>query len=235
MARQLSLAVQLPDGETFDSFVMGENRQLLQHLRGLLQSTRVSHAHQLTFFSGKPGTGKSHLLYALCQEAKQANFSHFYLSLKDLDQMHTDVLLGLESTQLVCIDDVHEIQGSQTWQSALFDLINRVRETGICRLVFCANAGPKRLQLSLPDLQSRLTGGLTFVVTGLNDEQRLKALMMRAERRGLQLSLEVGRFMLTHLKRDMPALMSALNELDSASLETQKRLTIPFVKQVLLL
>ncbi len=57
--------------------------------------------------------------------------------------------------------------------------------------------------------------------------------MMRAERRGMTLVEEVGKYILTHCPRHMSTLFAALDVLDKASLAAQRKLTIPFVKSVL--
>ena len=87
--------------------------------------------------------------------------------------------------------------------------------------------------LSLPDLVSRLSSGVLFQVHELNDAERLIALQQRADLRGLELSAEVGQFLLLRLPRDSQALFSALTQLDKASLRLQRKLTIPLVKTIL--
>jgi DnaA family protein len=56
---------------------------------------------------------------------------------------------------------------------------------------------------------------------------------MRAERRGMILNEDVGKFILTHCPRHMSTLFAALDALDKMSLAAQRKLTIPFVKEVL--
>jgi DnaA family protein len=51
--------------------------------------------------------------------------------------------------------------------------------------------------------------------------------------RGLYLSNEVAVFLLNRLPRDSRGLMTALEKLDGASLQEQRRLTLPFVKDIL--
>ena len=51
--------------------------------------------------------------------------------------------------------------------------------------------------------------------------------------RGLQMSDEVGRFILTRGERSMSALFELLERLDQASLQAQRKLTIPFLKETL--
>jgi DnaA family protein len=58
-------------------------------------------------------------------------------------------------------------------------------------------------------------------------------LQHRANRRGLYLSDEVALFLLNRLPRNSHQLMDALEKLDGASMQEQRRLTTPFVKSVL--
>ena len=233
MAEQLSLPVQLPDDETFESYVSGDNAQVIEYLQSLTEPEKHNDSQFLTFISGEQGSGKSHLLYSICHKAQMQSLSHIYIGLKQYKELSEQLLIGLENIQIVCLDDVHLILEDDDWQLALFDLINRVREVGNCHLVVCANAGPKALSVSLPDLKSRLTWGVSFQIQPLSDEQRVEALINRADRRGLTMSDEVARFLLNHLQRDMPSLMAILDELDDSSLKEKRKLTIPFIKTVL--
>ena len=54
-----------------------------------------------------------------------------------------------------------------------------------------------------------------------------------SEERGLELTEDVATFLLSRQQRDLPYLLGMLETLDQASLQAQRRLTIPFVKQVL--
>ena len=51
------------------------------------------------------------------------------------------VLENLEQQELVCLDDLQEVIGNPDWEVAIFDLINRIRETGKTLLVIGADQG----------------------------------------------------------------------------------------------
>jgi DnaA family protein len=82
-------------------------------------------------------------------------------------------------------------------------------------------------------LQSRLARLATFQVRTLSDEERIEALQLRAEHRGLDLPDDTARFLLSRSRRDMASLYELLDKLDEEALRAQRRLTIPFVKEVL--
>jgi DnaA family protein len=49
----------------------------------------------------------------------------------------------------------------------------------------------------------------------------------------MTLNEDVGKFILTHCPRHMSTLFAALDVLDKMSLAAQRKLTIPFVKEIL--
>ncbi|NVL32138.1 DnaA regulatory inactivator Hda, partial [Pseudomonas syringae pv. actinidiae] len=86
---------------------------------------------------------------------------------------------------------------------------------------------------NFPIIKSRLTMALVFQMRGLSDEDKLRALQLRASRRGLHLTDDVGHFILTRGTRSMSALFELLERLDQASLQEKRKLTIPFLKETL--
>lgn len=225
--RQLALQMWLRDSNTFENFVSGDNQQLVSLLRETGNDARF------VLMWGGNGVGKTHLLQALCHQAAARGEASAYLPLTERDQLAPEMLEGLESLSLVAIDDVDAVAGDAAWERALFNLYNAVREVPNCRLVISANVPFSNLGIGLPDLKSRLGWGLIFQVQLLSDEQKIAALMQRAQRRGFELSEEIGRYLLRHCRRDMAGLFEVLEQLDHASLAVQRKLTIPFVKQVI--
>jgi DnaA family protein len=142
------------------------------------------------------------------------------------------VLEGLEQMEIVCLDDVHAIAGNETWERALFDVFNRLRDSGSTLLV-SAEKRPDQSGFGLPDLVSRLGWGVTYTLKPLDEDDVLKALGCRANARGLELPDDTAQFLLRRFPRDLPSLFALFDTLDTASLVEQRRLTIPFVKTVL--
>lgn len=228
MSEQLALALQLDDQATFSNFYVADNIQLIEQLQ---QFIHADSDEQFIFLWGQKGTGRSHLLQACCHDVVEHQAPIMYLNLSE-KYLSPAVLQGLESMQFICLDDLHAVIGDLKWEEQLFHFYNRVRDAGV-RLLVSANVPPKQLSCVLPDLASRLSWGLVFQLHGLSDTQKLAALQFRAERRGLELPDEVGKFLLRYYPRDMAKLFAILEKLDQASLALQRRLTIPFVKKVL--
>lgn len=187
---------------------------------------------QFIYLVGNGGFGKSHLLQAVCHRAPEHHVSVLYLPLQEHLWLSAKVLDGLEQLALICIDDIDAIAGQPEWEEALFHLYNRVRDQH-GRMIVAAKHPALQTPIVLPDLKTRLSWGLNYTLTEMEDEEKLQALQLHAKARGLDLDEAVGRFLLKRCPRDLKALFTTLEQLDQASLAEQRRLTIPFVKQVL--
>lgn len=228
MPAQLSLGLALRENATFAGFFPGENLEAVQ----ALQQSASGEGEPLIYLWGGRGCGKTHLLQAACHHAGERAQAAAYLSMEQVGRLPVDVLEGLEGLPLVCIDDVHLVAGRREWEFALFDLFNRVRESG-SHLVISACAKSADIGLQLPDLRSRLGWGVGFQLHALDDMGKVAVLRLQAGRRGLELAEEAGLYLLRRHARDMAGLMEILDRLDRASLAAQRRLTIPFIKTVL--
>lgn len=228
MTAQLPLNILLRDDATFSSFYVGDN---LETLKALTRFASGLDEPFLTIWS-KNGAGKSHLLQAACHLASTLNVRSVYLPLEDYKNLSPIILQNLEKIPLVCLDDVHLIAGNTLWEEALFHAFNRIRSLST-RLLISMETSPLQSPFVLPDLKSRLAWGVAYQLHSMNDEQKLEALMQRAKARGLELNKGVGQFLLSRCPRNMTELFKTLDLLDQASLAEQRRLTVPFVKQVL--
>ncbi|MCJ8169288.1 DnaA regulatory inactivator Hda [Atopomonas sediminilitoris] len=228
---QLPLGVRLRDDATFANFYPGINAAAQGYVERLCESD-AGWVESLVYLWGAQGVGRSHLLQAACHRLEQQGVPALYLPLAEVAAFAPDMLEGLEQFELVCLDGLECVTGNEQWQEALFHLFNRLRDAGR-RLLIAADVSPRELPLTLADLRSRLSQALVFQVHELSDEDKLRALQLRAFRRGLQMPEEVGRFILTRAGRSMNALFEVLEKLDQASLQAQRKLTIPFLKEVL--
>ena len=155
-----------------------------------------------------------------------------YIPLQQHAVLSPVLLEGLEQLDIVCIDDLDQVAGVNQWELAVFNLFNAMIDAGK-PLLFAANASPKGIPVSLADLKSRLGWGMTFHLKPLNEEERFRMLQRRAELRGLVLSDEITAYLARRLPRDMRTLLDILDRLDEASLAAKKKLTIPFVRELL--
>lgn len=228
MAEQLPLAFEFRANQTFNDFFPGGNAEIVRHLQDCAEGV----GEQQIFLWGATGLGKSHLLQACCQHAHQHGRTAFYFALPAGDLPDPGLLSGLDQFDLVCLDGIEPISGIPAWELALFNFYNQQRGLGQ-QLILSASCPPEQLTIQLPDLKTRLNWGLTLKLKPLQDVDKINALKFKAKQLGFELSPQVGRFLLTRCDRDLASLWALLAQLDQASLAAQRKLTIPFLKQIL--
>jgi DnaA family protein len=229
---QLVLNVRLRSEATFPTYYIGPNAEAVGSLSAMARCSTRSRAEQgQLYLWGAPATGKSHLLQALCHEFSRRDMSVVYLPLKMLEKEDAALLNDLGGLDLVCVDDVDVVLNRFKWEMALFNLINVLRQTGNT-LVLASQQNPSYMKPGLLDLKSRLVWGPVFKLQSLDDEGKLRVLQAHANQRGINLSDEVGRYILNNFPRDLVSLLQVLDRLDESSLAAKRRLTIPFIKSV---
>ncbi len=184
------------------------------------------------FLYGPHGHGKSHLLNGACLAARAAGRTAFYLGLGHLDEDAAGSLSGLESMNLVCLDDLHAVAGSSAWEEALFHFINRLRAQRGSLLV-ASRERLSTLPLELPDLSSRLAWGLRLELQGLEDDDKREALARHAQALGFELPEEVGRYLLSRGARDMGTLVGLVTRLQQAAFREKRQVTVPLARRLM--
>ncbi len=210
--KQLALGIASPPAPAFDNFFPGRNAEAVAALRALAQGG----GEAFVYLWGVPGSGRSHLLGAVAAASARP-------------ARRFDGGIPEDRGVLLLADDVDRLDAAG--QRALFNAFNAVREGGGA-LVAAGPVPPARLDLA-PELLTRLAWGLVYQLHPLDDAEKAAALAGHAAARGLRLPAEVSAYLLRHVRRDLPTLMGVLDALDRHSLETQRPLTVPLVREVL--
>lgn len=220
--RQLALSLSERAAPTFANFLPGRNGEVLAALRGL---ARGAGGERFIYLWGAPGSGRTHLLRAVVNEAQVGARCASYLEAP----LAPDALGGLGDDCVVGLMGVERLDPPS--QAALFGLYNRIRE-GCGALVVGGDAPPARLPVRA-DLATRLAWGLVYEVQPLRDEEKAEAMRMRAAERGFELSAEAQAYVLRHGRRDLPSLLGLVDLIDRHSLAAQRPVTLPLVREVL--
>ncbi len=225
--QQLPLGVRLPDRAVLASFLPARNREALEHARRIAGGEIAG----ATWLCGPESAGKTHLLQAVCSQAAESRRAG-YFPLAQLACLGVGVLDGLPQLQCVCLDDLEAIAGCLEWEKAIFILLRELEEWGGA-LVMAARPPPALLAWALPDLGSRCAAGAVLQLRALDETEQQQALQLRARLRGCELPQETCRWLQRRYSRDMRRLYGLLDTLDEAALAAQRRLTVPFIREVL--
>jgi len=211
----------------FDNFVAGPNQATVKALKKV-----ADESGSLVFIYGGAGSGKTHLLNALCHEVREGQGRAFYLALRRLPKDAVTSLQGLEKLNLVCVDDLHVIAGDEVWEEALFHCFNRIREAN-GSLVVSSRTRLSSLDLGLPDLASRLAWGLRLPLIPITDKDKLTVMGMRSAALGIMLPDEVLQYLLKHQDRSLAALIQTVESLHYLALTNKRKITIPLAREAL--
>jgi DnaA family protein len=222
MSEQIPLPLAIAPHARYETFVAGANDAVVARL-----VARV--AGDVIWLWGGNGVGKTHLLQAACAaEPERA----MYLPLDASGDLSPFVLEGLGELAVIAIDDVDAVAGMLAWNEALFALYHQQQDLG-GRLIVAASGPPNTFDFELVDLASRLRAAIVYRIDPLDDNGLLLALQRQAEARGLELSEAAGRYLLARVRRDMSNLSTWLERLDRAALASQRKLTIPLIREAL--
>lgn len=227
MSRQIPLAFPLRSQATFGNFIVEEDLELVARLQNLA----MQKAPQTIWLWGESGVGCSHLLNASCHYLQDSGKRVAYIPSMDWNT-ESDSLLGYQSFDMVAIDDVHLFVGQKSAEHDLVELYQSLQNTGAIMLL-SAHSAPNHLDYLIKDLASRFIAAESYQLLGLSDDGKMRFVQIEAKQRGLELDEGVARFMLTRCSRNLQDLIALLNTLDRESLSQQRKLTVPFLKQVL--
>ena len=216
--KQLVLDIRSDAPARFDSYVVGDNAELV----AALHESALAGSGPL-YLWGPQGSGKSHLLQATVALASASGRSATLLNAASLGKQVPS------STGLLAIDDVEALPADA--QVATFNAFNRRGDSGLT-LLLSGHRAPRELELR-EDLRTRIGQTLIFEIRPLDESSRREILIGLASRRGIRLEPEVLDFILRHGRRDLQSLLVVFEALDAASLEHKRPITLPLLRGLL--
>lgn len=168
---------------------------------------------QQVYVYGSIGTGKTHLLSAICESFRDMGKTAIYLSLRDLVSLDPMVLMSVENMQVVALDDIDLLEFHKDWQEALFHLINRSYEQDRI-LIFSSHVPVNQLNFALRDLLSRLAKSPTFQLpTGQDERTREAVLTTVLKRRNWHFEPSVLTYLLVEGPHKIGSMLEILDKL----------------------
>ena len=218
---QLGLPISLNASMLLESFVA--NKELLRLINQLFLNEKSSEV----YIYGASGQGKTHVLQGAVLKALEIDKHAVYIDCNESFPEH--ILDFVDQIDLISFDNVHLISSES--QEVFFDLYNRARQAQIFILV-SGNTLPSDLEV-MKDLKTRLSLAAVYKLEELNDELIMSVIDSQMSQRNLSVNSNVYEYLFKNYSRDLKLLLSTLNDLDKASLQAKKPISIPFVKNFL--
>ena len=220
---QLGLPISLDSKMLLDNFL--GNKHLLEFITQLY----VDKTSAEVYVYGTSGLGKTHLLQGAVSRVLSNKQSAMYIDCHNSLPGH--VVESIEQLKWISIDNIEAINDNE--HSLFFDLYNRAKQARVSMLI-SGSGLPSELDI-MKDLKTRLGLAAIFQLQPLDDELTMSVLNNQMVDRNLNIDSKVYEYLFKYYSRDAKVLLTAIDDLDKASLQAKQSITIPFVKKTLLL
>jgi len=218
---QLGLPISLDSKMLLDNFLGNK------HLLDFIAQLYVDKTSAEIYVYGPTGLGKTHLLQGAALMALSDQQTAIYIDCNNSLPEH--VMDSIEHLNWISIDNVDEINHNQ--QDLVFDLYNRAKQAKVTMLISGSDL-PSELGV-MKDLKTRLGLATIFQLQPLDDELTMLVLNNQMIDRNLTIDSKVYEYLFKYYSRDVKILLTAMDNLDTASLQAKQSITIPFVKKTL--
>ena len=204
---------------TFDNFVVGPSNRLAQ-ASCVAVSQSLGNTYNPLFLYGNSGLGKTHLLHAVCDKARELrpNLMIELLSCEEfinrfIRAIETGNLTGFQSqfrtVDMLVIDDIQFLREREHSQEELFHTFNALYNLGK-QIIFSADRPPAEMQSVEDRLVSRFNWGLVTGIDPPGFETRVAIVQKKAHLRGLEITDEVAEYVARHVQANIRELEGAL-------------------------
>jgi DnaA-homolog protein len=225
---QIPLPLSFDKRFSFTNYIADNASFIVQHLTELFDETGES----LIGLYGGCDSGKTHLLNGCAHYARDSKIPFHLFDAQQLVQANAKNFSEFPEGSVIGVDNLDLLAGNRDWEEQFYQLINRVKNDEL-RLIFTLSRMPRDTGFRLPDLKSRLMWGLLITLQQVNDQQLASILQKRAKLLGLKISEDALSYLLNHFSRKLSDQMELLYRLDHISLSSQRKITIPLIKETL--
>jgi chromosomal replication initiator protein len=203
---------------TFDSFVVS-NSNRLAYAAALSVAERPGGSYNPLFIYGGVGLGKTHLLHAIYNMAKDNNVNVLFVSAEQFtndfinairEQSTEEFRSKYRSVDMLLMDDVHFISGKEQTEESFFHTFNELHNTNR-QIVITSDRPPKSMPLLGDRLCSRFEWGLIADIQPPDFDTRLAILKAKAEQEGEDVTLDVLEFIANRIQRNIRELEGSLH------------------------
>jgi len=225
---------------TFDNFVVGPSNRLAQ-ASCVAVSQSPGNTYNPLFLYGNAGLGKTHLLHAVCCEAKR-KFDRAiiqFLSCEDfvnrfIRAIEEGNVAGFQSqfrtVDMLVIDDVQFLREREQSQEEFFHTFNTLYSSGK-QIILSADSPPGNIPSLEERLISRLNWGLVARIDPPSYETRVAIVQKKAHLRGLSICDEIAEYIARKVHANIRELEGALTTIYAVATATGEQITIELAQR----
>jgi chromosomal replication initiator protein len=227
---------------TFDSFVVGPSNRLA-HASCIAVSQSPGDTYNPLFVYGSSGLGKTHLLHAVCYQARD-NFDGGVIQFLSCEQfvnrfikaIEDGNLLGFQSqfrtVDMLVIDDVQFLREREQSQEEFFHTFNALYNNGK-QIILSADCPPVEIPSLEARLISRFNWGLVARIDPPSYETRIAIVKKKAHLRGLSISDEIAEYVARKVHANIRELEGALTTIYALAITTGQAVGLELARDAL--
>ncbi|MCK5172638.1 MAG: chromosomal replication initiator protein DnaA [Planctomycetes bacterium] len=227
---------------TFESFVVGPCNRLA-HASCVAVSNALGTTYNPLFLYGNVGLGKTHLLHAICHEAKKtlpaAEFE--FLSCEEFVNSFVRAIekgslarfqSQFRNVDILVIDDVQFLREREQSQEEFFHTFNALYNNHK-QIVLTADCPPGQLPSLEDRLISRFKWGLVTRLDAPSYETRIAIVQKKAHLRGLSISEDIAEYVAHKVKANIREMEGALTIIYATAQACDEPITLELAQQAL--
>lgn len=216
------LAIDASPELTFDTYIVGSSNKFA-HAAALAVAANPAGSYNPLFIYGNSGLGKTHLLYAICNDIKKThpNMRTLYIKGDDFtNELIDSIRKGAtrefhqkyRQTDILLVDDIQFIAGKDSTQEEFFHTFNTLYEAKK-QIVLTSDRPPKEIQTLEDRLRTRFEWGLIADIQPPDFETRIAIIKRKAELLDINIPNPVLEYIATKLKTNIRQLEGAVKKM----------------------
>ena len=207
---------------TFDTFIVGPSNKFA-HAASLAVATKPAALYNPLFIYGNSGLGKTHLLYAICNEISRTYPDMNIIYIKG-DDFTNEIIEAIRKgttpefrqkyrqADALLVDDIQFIAGKESTQEEFFHTFNTLYESKK-QIVLTSDRPPKDIATLEDRLKTRFEWGLTADIQPPDFETRIAIIKRKAELLDIVVPDNVSEYIANKLKSNIRQLEGAAQKL----------------------
>jgi chromosomal replication initiator protein len=227
---------------TFDNFVVGPSNRLA-HASCVAVSQSLGTTYNPLFVYGNAGLGKTHLLHAVCHEARRRSDGTAIQLLSCEDFVNRFIraieqgnLSGFHSqfrtADALIVDDVQFLREREQSQEEFFHTFNALYNSGK-QIILSADSPPTEIPSLEDRLISRFNWGLVARIDPPSYETRVAIVQKKAHLRGLPIGDEIAEYIARQVEANIRELEGALTTIYALATTMHEAVTLDLAGRAL--
>lgn len=218
---------QIDTQKTFNNFIIGPSNNIA-HALSMAVAKDPGKTYPALYIYGNSGLGKTHLIHAIANSVQNQKPStricmtsaNRFMS-EMVQAMQANQLMDFrrkytEKTDVLIIDDIHELKNRSGTQNEFFHIFNELIERGK-QLVFTSDKPPKEIDGIEDRIRTRLSSALPVEIQQPDLETRIAILKKKAIEKDIYLSDDVVNLIAKCVKSNIRELEGCLIKLGAVT------------------